>query len=82
MATHPQDGDTADELLKSAVTALGRSKRHGGNAIVYSSSSESSNPGRLPMETALRKALKCKQLLIYYQLQLCALFKLSGYAIQ
>lgn len=72
MATYPQDGDTADELLKSAITALGRSKRHGGNAIhVYSSSSESRNPGRLPMETALRRALKREELLIYYQPQLC-----------
>jgi diguanylate cyclase (GGDEF)-like protein/PAS domain S-box-containing protein len=72
MATHPRDGDTADELLKSAIVALGRSKRHGGNAIhVYSSSSESRNPGRLPMETALRRALEREQLLIYYQPQLC-----------
>jgi diguanylate cyclase (GGDEF)-like protein/PAS domain S-box-containing protein len=72
MATYPQDGDTAEELLKSAMTALSRSKRHGGNAIhVYSSSSESRNPGRLPMETALRRALKREELLIYYQPQLC-----------
>ncbi len=72
MATYPQDGDTAEELLKSAITALGRSKRHGGNAIhVYSSSSESRNPGRLPMETALRRALKREELLLYYQPQVC-----------
>ncbi|OWW18468.1 putative bifunctional diguanylate cyclase/phosphodiesterase [Noviherbaspirillum denitrificans] len=72
MATYPQDGDAAEELLKSAITALGRSKRHGGNTMhVYSSSSESRNPGRLPMETALRRALKREELLIYYQPQVC-----------
>lgn len=72
MAVYPQDGDSAEELLKSAITALGRSKRHGGNAIhVYSSSSESRSPGRLPMETALRSAWKRKELLVYYQPQLC-----------
>lgn len=53
MAAYPQGGPTAEELLKSAITALLRSKRHGGNAIhVYSSSSESRNPGRLTTETA------------------------------
>lgn len=72
MATYPQDGNTAEELLKSAITALGRSKRHGGNTIhVYSSSSESRNPGRLPMETALRRAFKRGELLLYYQPQVC-----------
>jgi diguanylate cyclase (GGDEF)-like protein/PAS domain S-box-containing protein len=72
MSVYPQDGNTAEELLKSAITALGRSKRHGGNAIhVYSSSSESRNPGRLPMETALRRAVNREELLIYYQPQLC-----------
>jgi diguanylate cyclase (GGDEF)-like protein/PAS domain S-box-containing protein len=72
MAAYPQGGDTAEELLKSAITALGRSKRHGGNAIhVYSASSESRNRGRLAMETALRRALKREELLIHYQPQLC-----------
>ena len=66
----PDDGDQADELIKTADIAMYEAKRRGkGRYQYYSSTMEDVAARRLTLETRLRHALNTGQLLLYYQPQ-------------
>lgn len=70
ISTFPEDGDSADLLLKNADIAMYHAKEHGKNH--YQFFKENMNEDmiqRIKMENALRKALNNNQLLLHYQPQ-------------
>ena len=71
IAIYPDDGDTADELLKNADLAMYYAKRGGGNMYRYFSPKMSETAlHRLTLENHLRKAIERGELDLYYQPQL------------
>jgi diguanylate cyclase (GGDEF)-like protein len=65
----PRDGDTFDDLLRAADSAIYRVKRRGkGSYESYSKSSFNLNE-RFELEYKLRDALECNELELYYQPQ-------------
>ncbi|MEE4376836.1 MAG: EAL domain-containing protein [Candidatus Competibacteraceae bacterium] len=66
----PDDGDKAEELIKTADIAMYEAKRRGkGGYQYYSSAMEDITARRLTLETRLQHALDTGQLLLYYQPQ-------------
>ncbi len=71
IAIYPDDGETADDLLKNADLAMYYAKRSGGNMYCYFSSYMMEIAMRkLTMENYLRKAVERNELNLYYQPQL------------
>ena len=66
----PADGDTPDQLLKHADTAMYTAKDEGKNTFCfYHSDMQVLADKRLKLENELRKALKLNQFKVYYQPQ-------------
>ncbi len=73
VAFYPQDGSTADELIKKADIAMYKAKQAGGGrAVVYSSAMESSTQNMVTMEHHLKGALKRDEIGVHYQPQVRA----------
>ncbi|MCC7092033.1 MAG: EAL domain-containing protein, partial [Nitrosomonas sp.] len=71
IAIYPDDGETAEDLLKNADLAMYYAKRSGGNMYCYFSSYMMEMAMRkLTMENYLRKAIERKEFSLYYQPQL------------
>ncbi|HRC72415.1 MAG TPA: EAL domain-containing protein [Candidatus Competibacter sp.] len=67
-ALYPHDGITFDDLLKNADTALYRAKQEGRNTQVsYAREMNVAAFERLVLESELRKAIECGQLVAYFQ---------------
>jgi diguanylate cyclase (GGDEF)-like protein/PAS domain S-box-containing protein len=70
VALYPNDGRSADILLKNADTAMYRAKSAGRNRYqFFDHSMEIQAARRLAMETALRHALQRNELMLHYQPQ-------------
>lgn len=71
IAEFPKDGETVEELIENADTAMFEAKERGRNMVV-SYSPEQRVPGahRLEIEAALHRALENKELELYYQPQI------------
>ena len=68
---YPDDGETAEELLKNADLAMYYAKRSGGNMYRYFTTKMSETAlRRLNLENHLRKAIELDELELYYQPQL------------
>lgn len=71
IAIYPDDGETAEELLKNADLAMYYAKRAGGNMYRYFSTKMSETAlHRLTLENHLRKAIERGELDLHYQPQL------------
>ena len=71
IAIYPDDGETAEELLKNADLAMYYAKRGGGNMYRYFTAKMSETAlRRLNLENHLRKAIELDELELYYQPQL------------
>lgn len=71
IAIFPEDGNTAEELLKNADLAMYYAKRDGGNTFRYFSTEMTKvAQRRLALETHLRKAIERNELDLHYQPQL------------
>ena len=70
IAEFPKDGNTVEELIENADTAMFEAKERGRNMVV-SYSPEQRVPGahRLEIEAALHRALENEELQLYYQPQ-------------
>ncbi len=68
IASFPDDGKNADDLIKNADTALNHAKKSGKNNFqFYSKPMNEAALELLTMETSLRQAIKNKEFLLYYQ---------------
>ncbi len=75
ISVYPENGETADELLKNADLAMYYAKRAGGNTYSYFSAKMTEAASRrLKLENHLRKAVERNELDIHYQPQ----FDLNG----
>jgi diguanylate cyclase (GGDEF)-like protein len=71
IAIYPDDGETAEELLKNADLAMYYAKRGGGNMYRYFTIKMSETAlRRLNLENHLRKAIELDELELHYQPQL------------
>ncbi|MHA7817976.1 MAG: putative bifunctional diguanylate cyclase/phosphodiesterase [Pseudohaliea sp.] len=71
IALYPDDGDTLDELMMRADTAMYRAKQDGKNNYAYFTHESGVNTvARLELETELRRAIDKGQLELHYQPQL------------
>ena len=71
IAIYPDNGETAEELLKNADLAMYYAKRAGGNMYQYFTSKMSEAAlRRLTLENHLRKAIELEELELHYQPQL------------
>ena len=70
LATHPEDGEDADSLLRNADTAMYRTKAQGGNGFrAYTQSMNDKALEGLVFENKLGKALERGELELFYQPQ-------------
>lgn len=75
ISVYPENGETADELLKNADLAMYYAKRAGGNTYSYFSAKMTETASRrLILENHLRKAIERGELDLHYQPQ----FDLDG----
>jgi diguanylate cyclase (GGDEF)-like protein/PAS domain S-box-containing protein len=69
ISIYPEDGGDIETLIKNADTAMYRAKESKADYQFYSVEIDELNTNRMNMEISLRKALKNKELLMYYQPQ-------------
>jgi diguanylate cyclase (GGDEF)-like protein len=68
ISTYPDDGQSAQELLKNADIAMYRAKQQGGNTFqFYAAEQNIHTVERLTLESGLRRALERGQLVLHYQ---------------
>lgn len=68
IAVHPQDGETYSDLVKHADIAMYHAKQSGGNGHAFFSNEMNARVvRRVSLETALRQALRRKELNLAYQ---------------
>ncbi len=68
ISAYPRDGNTADELISHADTAMYRAKDQGGNAMAFfTPEMNDSMVERLHIEAGLRRALEQQELRVYCQ---------------
>lgn len=68
IAIHPHDALEAQDLIKFADTALSRAKQSGRNmARFFTAQMNTESLARLELETALRRAIKNDEFVLYYQ---------------
>ena len=68
LAMHPEDGADAETLLKNADAAMYHAKELGRNGFrVFSAELATRRTRRLQVETALRRALRNNELVLYFQ---------------
>jgi diguanylate cyclase (GGDEF)-like protein/PAS domain S-box-containing protein len=68
ISVYPLDGDDAEALVKNADSAMYRAKEQGrDNFQLYAAAMNESAVERLSLESALRKALGRRELIIHYQ---------------
>ncbi|MFW2571204.1 EAL domain-containing protein [Legionella sp. 29fVS95] len=71
IAVFPQDGQTFEELLRSADIAMYNAKEQGGNQFqYYSASLGEKSAARLQLESDLHRAIENKEFFLCYQPQL------------
>jgi diguanylate cyclase (GGDEF)-like protein len=68
IAVFPYDGDSVEELIRTADTAMFNAKQHGKNNFeFYTHSMSTAVLERLAMDNSLRKALSDNEFEVYYQ---------------
>lgn len=68
LAVFPEDGDTAEQIIKNADVAMFEAKKNGRNAVAfYSAEQQQDADRRVIIEQDLRQAIKYKQFELYYQ---------------
>ena len=68
IAIYPMDGESGDELLKNADTAMYRAKQEGRHCFrFYQQEMNLSSLGRLKLETGLRHAMEKREFVLHYQ---------------
>jgi diguanylate cyclase (GGDEF)-like protein len=73
ITTYPQDGDTAEELIRNADIAMYHAKEGGKNLHrFYTAEMNTVMARRMEMENALRRALAGDELMLHYQPQVDA----------
>lgn len=69
----PKDGETSDDLMKLADSALHHAKKNGGNAYkFYAEDMNIKAKKRIEMEAAIRKGLENREFVLYYQPKVAA----------
>lgn len=73
IALYPNDGDSAEALLKNADTAMHKAKDEGRNTYQFYDEEMTERAfERIVMETSLRHALDAEEFVVYYQPQIDA----------
>ncbi|MDE3087616.1 MAG: EAL domain-containing protein [Acidobacteriota bacterium] len=73
VAVHPEDGDSVDDLLKHADTAMYQAKAAGRNTcVVYDTAMSARARLRFALESSLRSTLDTERLEVHYQPKLRA----------
>jgi diguanylate cyclase (GGDEF)-like protein/PAS domain S-box-containing protein len=67
VALYPEDGDSAENLLKNAEVALKKAKSRGDRYLFYAPKMTETVIGRLNLENQLRRALELDQYVLHYQ---------------
>ncbi|MGZ8218930.1 EAL domain-containing protein [Methylomagnum sp.] len=68
IALYPWDGDTPEDLIKNADTAMYHAKKHGGDGQrFYAPEMSAASLAQLEMQSDLRKALERDELELHYQ---------------
>jgi diguanylate cyclase (GGDEF)-like protein len=73
IASFPEDGTTAEDLMRDANIARGQAKQHGGNQFLfYRAEMNAEAKHQMMLENDLRRALEHGEIEVYYQPQVNA----------